>query len=471
MSLTTEAPPPPPPAPQGKRALAPLAKPQPGSALPPFPAHPLLDAPAPRTRAPLYFGLAIFLIFVVGFGAWAGLAPLAEASIAPGVVKVEGSRRTIQHLEGGIVREILVRDGDRVRAGQVLVRLDQIQSDSTLETQRSAVWALQAQLARLEAEQRRAREVDFPADLLANTEPRAVGAVISQRALFEARRTSLDSQLAVLETRIRQQQGVISSARGQLEAARRQLVLIQQEEAMRRDLVRQGLARLPDLLAVQRSMAGLEGTLEDLNGQIARASAVIAEAESQQRQVIDQRLQDVGTEMSDARAKLAEAEEKLRAASDVATRRDIVAPDDGTVVNLRVFTLGAVLRPGDPIMDLVPEKDRLVAEVNVQPNDIDVVYPGLQAEIRLPAFKQRLVPYLHGHVSWVAADVTVNEQTRQQYYRAYVLIDRDQIERLPNVFLTPGMPVEAHIRIGERTFFHYLTQPIRDSFNRAFREQ
>ncbi|WP_149540088.1 HlyD family type I secretion periplasmic adaptor subunit [Siccirubricoccus phaeus] len=470
MSLTTEA-----PAPPATRATpkapAPLPKRQPGSALPPFAAHPLLDAPAPRTRAPLIFGLAIFVIFILGFGAWAGLAPLAEASIAPGTVKVEGSRRTIQHLEGGIVREILVRDGDKVQPGQVLMRLDQIQSDSTLETQRAAVWALQAQLARLQAEQARAREVEFPAELLANTEPRAVGAVVSQRALFEARRTSLDSQLAVLDTRITQQRSAISSARGQLEAARRQLVLIRQEEAMRRDLVRQGLARLPDLLAVQRALAGLEGTEEDLTGQIARAGAAAAEAESQQRQAIDQRLQDVGTEMSDVRAKLAEAEERLRAASDVATRRDILAPEAGTVVNLKVFTLGAVLRPGDPIMDLVPEKDRLVAEVNIQPNDIDVVYPGLHAEIRLPAFKQRLVPYLHGHVSWVAADVTVNEQTRQQYYRAYVLIDPDQIARLPNVFLTPGMPVEAHIQIGERTFFHYLTQPIRDSFHRAFREQ
>lgn len=477
MSLTTDAPAPPaetggrPPAIATPRSLAPLPKRELGALLPPFPAHPLLDARVPRTRGPIIFGMAVFLIFVVGFGAWAGLAPLAEASIAPGVIKVEGSRRTIQHLEGGIVREILVRDGSKVEAGQVLVRLDQAQSDSALETQRAAVWALQAQVARLVAEQSGARDVEFPPALLAVTEPRAVGAVVGQRALFEARRTSLASQLAVLDTRIQQQEGVISSARGQVEASRRQLALIRQEEAMRRDLVRQGLARLPDLLAVQRSMAGLEGTLEDLSGQIARATATIDEAQSQKRQTIDQRLQDVNTELSDARAKLAEAEEKLRAATDVAVRRDVVAPESGTVVNLKVFTIGAVLRPGDPIMDLVPDHDQLIAEVNVQPNDIDVVYPHLQAEIRLPAFKQRLVPYLHGHVLWVAADVTTNEQTHQQYYPARIQIDRDQLERLPNVFLTPGMPVEAHIQIGQRTFFHYITQPIRDSFTRAFREQ
>ena len=180
---------------------------------------------------------------------------------------------------------------------------------------------------------------------------------------------------------------------------------------------------------------------------------------------------EAATDRRDVRAKLSDAEEKLRSAVDISSRRDIVAPEDGTLVNQKVFTVGAVLKPGDPVFDLIPTQDRLVAEVNVQPMDIDVVYPGLRAEVRLPAFKQRLVPYLHGHVTWVAADVTINEQSRQQYYRAYVLIDPDQLAHLPNVFLTPGMPVEAHIQIGERTFWRYITQPLRDSFSRAFREQ
>ena len=178
----------------------------------------------------------------------------------------------------------------------------------------------------------------------------------------------------------------------------------------------------------------------------------------------------------DGRVKLVKLSRKARLLvkrmdADVMTRREIVAPDSGTVVNQRFFTLGAVVKPGDPVMDLVPDHDRLIAEVNVQPYDIDVVYPGLRSEIRLPAFKQRLVPYLHGQVTWVAADVTTNDQTRQQYYRAYILIDPEQLASLPNVFLTPGMPVEAHVQIGERSFFRYITQPIRDSFHRAFREQ
>jgi HlyD family secretion protein len=455
------------------RALSPLSRRDFGAALPPFPSHALLDAPAPRTRWPMLFGLVVFGVFVVGFGVWSAMAPLAEAAIAPGTIKVEGNRRTVQHLEGGIVREILVRDGSKVEAGQVLMRLDDIQSDTTTEAQRAQRWALLAHDARLVAEigGKPGAPIDFPPELLNSAHPRARDAVRGQREVYEARTASLNSQLQVLRARIDQQQAAIRGAQGQIVATRNQLVLIRQEEQMRRGLVNQGLARIPDLLALQRAMAGLDGTLQELTGQIDRANATIAEAERQIQQVLDQRIQEVSTELREVRGRLAEAEEKLRAATDVQTRRDILAPESGTVVNLRFFTLGAVVRPGDPLLDIVPDQDRLVAEVNVQPSDIDVVFPGLQSEIRLPAFKQRLVPFLHGQVTWVAADVTTNEQTRQQYYRAYILIDREQLERLPNVFLTPGMPVEAHVQIGERSFFQYMTQPIRDSFARAFREQ
>jgi HlyD family secretion protein len=458
-------------------ALAPAAAPKSvalpkmSAALPGIPFHPLLDAPRPATRAPMIFGLVIFVVFVLGFGAWAGLAPLAEASIAPGMIKVEGSRRTIQHLEGGIVREILFRDGARVRAGDVIARLDITQSDTLVETHRAQRWALLAQDARLEAEVSGRRDIPFPADLAASTDARAMEAVNGQRALFEARKANLNSQIQVLQARIEQQNAVIASARGQLTATRQQLAFARQEEQMRRGLVGQGLGRLPELLALQRAVAALEGQLEDLNGQVERANASIAEARNQIQTTIDQRVQEASAERREVRAKLAETEEKLRAAADVATRREIIAPEDGTLVNQRVFTVGAVLKPGDPIFELIPVQDRLVAEVNVQPMDIDVVYPGLQAEVRLPAFKQRLVPYLHGHVTWVAADVTTNEQTRQQYYRAYILIDADQLKHLPSVFLTPGMPVEAHVQIGQRTFFRYMVQPLIDSFTRAFREQ
>jgi membrane fusion protein, type I secretion system len=182
-------------------------------------------------------------------------------------------------------------------------------------------------------------------------------------------------------------------------------------------------------------------------------------------------MQEVLAERREVRAKLADTEERLRAAADVAARREILAPEAGTVVNLRLFTLGAVAKPGEPVLDLVPEADRLVAEVDVHPSDIDVVHPGLEAEVRLPAFKQRLVPLLRGSVSWVAADAAADEWTRQHRYRAHVVLDREALAPAPGVHLAPGMPVEARIQLGRRSLFRYLAQPLLDSFAGAFREQ
>jgi len=452
------------------KALVPLEERLP--AIPSALARPVAPPPPrPSTRGPVLIGVLATLLFFGAFVAWSVLAPLSEAAIAPGTIKVEGQRRTIQHLEGGIVREIMVRDGDRVQQGQLLARLDDIQAGTTLETLRSQRWALAAQAARLAAELARAREIAFPPELLAAEHPRARDAVSGQRSVFEARTASLASQIQVQQARIEQQNAVISSARGQQRAQEQQLALIRREEQLTETLVRQGLQRLPTLLALQRSAAALEGQAADLAGQIERAEATIIEAQSAIRQIEDTRQQEVAAELRDVRTRLVEAEERLRAGEDIAVRRDIVAPEDGTILNLRLFTVGAVLRPGDPIMDLVPARDRLIAEVNVQPFDIDVVHPGLQAEVRLPAFRQRLVPYLHGRVTFVASDITTDERTRQNFFRAHILIDRDQLERLPGVQLVPGMPVEAMIMIGERSFLRYITQPIRDSFTRAFREQ
>jgi HlyD family type I secretion membrane fusion protein len=211
--------------------------------------------------------------------------------------------------------------------------------------------------------------------------------------------------------------------------------------------------------------------LGDLAGQIQRARATIAESRSSIKQTRDQRLQDVSDDRREARSKLNETEDNLRAAQDVAVRRDVVAPEDGTILSMRIFNVGAVVKPGDTVMELVPSHDRLVAEAHLSPNDIDVVYPGLEAQVRLPAFKQRLVPFVSGRVIFVASDVTTDEKTKSDYYKMQILLDSDQLDHLPNVHLTPGMPVEAMVQLGERSFFHYITQPIRDSFHRAFSEQ
>jgi HlyD family secretion protein len=436
------------------------------------PKEPLvLDAPRPRTRLPVALGYGIVFLFAVVLGGWAALTPLAEAAIASGLLKVEGTRRTVQHFEGGIVREILVRDGAEVREGQVLMRLEQPQASQQTETLRSQRWAFMAQDARLVAELAGATTIQFPPALIASAEPRAQDAISGQRALFDARRVALESQMAVLRARVDQFTAVIGSANSQRVAQGRMLTLLKAEEENTATLLRQGLSRLPQLLAIQRQVASTEGNIADIGNQIERSRAQIEEAEREMARLRDQRLQEVSAELREVRVRLAEAEERLLAAENVSTRLDITAPEAGTVLNLRVFTVGAVVRPGDPLLDLVPRQDRIIAEVNVQPNDIEVIHPGLVAEIRLPAFKQRLVPYLHGRVTYVASDVTEDERRGLAYYRVRIEIDEDQLRALDGVQLRPGMMVEAQIRTGERSFARYMLQPVVDSFHRAFREQ
>ena len=277
--------------------------------------------------------------------------------------------------------------------------------------------------------------------------------------------------MTVLEARIEQFEAAIRSAQAQSEAQSRMLVLLRAEESNTAQLLRQGLARLPQLLAIQRQIASVEGNIQDIVGQVARSRAQIQEAQNEMRRVRDQRLQESSAELREVRVRLAETEERLRAAEDVSTRMEVTAPEDGTVIGLRVFTLGAVVRPGDPILELVPRRDRIVAEVNVQPNDIEVIHPGLVAEVRLPAFKKRRVPYLHGQVTFVASDITEDQRRGLMFYRVQIDIDQDQLRALDGVELRPGMMVEAMIQTGSRSFGRYLLQPVFDSFHRAFREQ
>jgi HlyD family secretion protein len=418
------------------------------------------------------FGLAALTLFLGGFGAWSALAPLSEAAAGPGVIKVEGNRRTVQHLEGGIVRELMVRDGDRVRAGDVLMRLDDVQAGAQLQALEAQRLFLLAQDARLTAELENAAAITWPEEiLLRRADVRVADAMAGQTALFLARRTAFDSTQQVLATRIDQLRAANESARSQLASQERQMALIQEEMRGVAELLRLGLERRPRLLALQRAEASLVGNRDDIVGQIQRNEASIAENRAQIKAQEDARQSDLNKERREVRDRLAEVEERWRQARDVAARREIVAPVSGTVINQRFFTVGGVVRPGDPVLDIVPNDDRLIAEVQISPTDIDVVYPGLLAEVRLPAFKQRLVPYLHGKVTFVSADAIFDERTRTSHYRAHVAIDDDQLARLKGVELTPGMPVEVMVLVGERTFWQYVTQPLRDSFARAFREQ
>ena len=314
------------------------------------------------------------------------------------------------------MREILVRDGDRVRAGDVLLRLDDVQAGAQLQALEAQRLFLLAQDARLKAELANAAAIAWPEEILARrADPRVTDAIAGQTALFIARRTAFDSAQRVLATRIDQLHATNASARSQLAAQDRQMALIQEEMRSVAELLRLGLERRPRLLALQRAEASLIGNRDDIVGQIQRNDAAIAETIAQMKAQDDARQSELNRDRRAVHDRLAEVEERLRQARAVAARREILAPVAGTVINQRFFTVGGVVRPGDPVLDIVPADDRLIAEVQISPTDIDVVHPGLLAEVRLPAFKQRLVPYLHGKVTFVSADAIFDERTRTSH--------------------------------------------------------
>jgi HlyD family type I secretion membrane fusion protein len=417
-------------------------------------------------------GLAVLALFFGVLGGWSALAPLTSAAVASGVVKVDSNRKTVQHLEGGIIAALVVENGDRVAPGDVLVRLDAAQARATWALLQGQHDALAARAARLAAERDGAAAIAFDADLTARRGDPAVAAVLAgQETVFASRRTTLAGQVDILRQRRQQLEAEIASRHAQLAAAERQQALIGEEIADIQVLVAKGLERRTRLLGLQRQQASLEGLRGEQLGLIARARQQIGETELQ---IINRRngqMDQVVTMLAQVRAELGELGERLVASRDVLTRRAIVSPIAGTVVNLRFFTPGGVIRPGDPILDIVPEDDRLVVEAQIRPLDIDVVRPGLAAQVRLTAFKQRTTPTLDGRVAYVSADRLVDPVSGTAYFIARVEIPADQLARLGEVALYPGMPAEVMVVVGRRTALGYLLDPLRESLGRAFHEQ
>ncbi len=426
----------------------------------------------PPTRTDMWIGIALVVVFTAGLGAWSAWAPLAAATQASGSLVVEGSRRTVQHLEGGIIREFLVRDGDRVVENQVLVRLDDTQTAATAEALRGAVDGFRALDARLAAERIEADRVTFPDDLSQRRGEQRVAEILAgQEAIFSSRQIALDGQSSILRQRIAQLRAEIRSYEAQMKSHDDQLFFVRAEIDDVRGLVEKGLERRPRMLALQRTAAQLVGGRDQQLGLIAKAEQTIQETELQLLQLRNARQAEITTEQRDLQTRLADVEERLRAASDVQRRRDVLAPVAGTITSLRFHTIGGVVRAGEPLLDVVPTEEGLVVEVRILPNDINSVSVDMPAEIRLTAFRQRVVPAVHGKVIYVAADVESDPRTMQSFYRAKIRIDPSQLAALEDVALAPGMPADVMISAGSRTLLRYLAQPLLDSFHRAFRER
>lgn len=424
----------------------------------------------PPIRRLAMIGLALAALGFGGFGVWAAVAPLASAAVAPGVIAADSNRKSVQHLEGGIIAEILARDGDRVEAGQPLMRLDDLETRTMLAQFEAQRGALLAQEARLIAERDGATAVVFPPELTGGDKTLAE-AVNGQQRIFASRRASLEGRTQVTRQRIAQIKAQIAALEAQRKAGGEQLALIAEEIRGVEEMVNKGLERRPRLLGLMRQAVELEGTQGEFANRIAQAEEAIAQAELEILGLEADRASEVAIELRDVQARRAELEERLVAARGRWVRRDILAPTAGVVMNLRYFAPGAVAPPGGTILDLVPQDDRLVVEAQVNPTDIDVVHLGLPAKVILSAFKSRAVPPLDGVVIRVSADALKDERSGLTYYAARIEIGPDQLKLLPDVTLVPGMPVETLIVTGERTLLQYLTQPVRDSMRRAFREE
>ena len=408
-----------------------------------------------------------------GFGLWAAAAPLAGAAIAPGVVSPDGNRRTVQHLEGGIIQRILVEDGSFVQAGDPLIVLEDVQARAEHDVLQSRFYTLAAAHARLSAEQAGADDIRFPAWLIDGTDEiaTALEAMVAQRQLFRTRAQGLADRRAILAQRIAQLREEIAGLEAQIVADERQIALIAEEIEGLEHLYRKGLTPKTRLLALQRAESDIEGDRAERRARIARAHQAIGETELQ---IMAQgtALQDqANEELSRIQAEFAEVEQRLAASRDVLARTLIRAPSTGTVVELRFHTPGGVVRTGEPVLDIVPNDEELLIDARLSPLDIDIVAPGLPAQIILPAFKQRHLPRIEGRVRRVSADAIVDPNSGERYFEARIEVDPEQLAKVkPAINLSPGMPAEVYITIAERTMLDYLLQPVFDSLRRAFRE-
>jgi HlyD family type I secretion membrane fusion protein len=417
-------------------------------------------------------GLIVVAAFVIGFLGWAALAPLSSAIVAQGVVIVESHRKTIQHLEGGIVRDIYVQDGQVVRQGQPLLQLDDTEARASLDLVRGEADAFAAQESRLEAERDNVDKIDFPADLLSRkSDPKVFEALRGEQNTFDTHRATLAKQQAIYNQRIDENKRIVAGLVNQQTSVDQQSDLIQQETTSVQSLYDKGLSTLPRLLQLKREAADLTGQHGQVVEKMAQVNLDSGEDELQIVNLRNQFLNDVVKDLRDVQTKRFEALDRLHAAKDVESRMRMTAPVAGKVVSLAVHTRGAVIRPGDTVMEIVPINDQLNIEAHVRPEDADEVHIGMVSKVNLGAYKQRRLPMITGTVTNVSADRLTDQKTGQPYFNVVVAVDLAQLKDYPDIKLIPGMPVDVSMQTGSRTALEYFIEPITSVFRRGMRER
>lgn len=429
------------------------------------------SAAHPSIRRHMVAGSVVVAILVFGFGGWAATAQLSGALIAPGQIVVDSNVKKVQHPTGGIVGEVRVRDGDSVKEGDIVVRLDDTVTRANLAIVTRGLNELTARKARLEAERDGQAGIVFPPMLTDSTDPEVRNIMDAERKLFELRRTSRAGQKSQLKQRIGQLDEEILGHTAQRNAKAKEVELINRELAGVRDLYSKNLIQLNRLTQLEREATRLEGERGLLIATTAQAKGKISELELQIIQIDQELSSEVAKEMRDVDAKIGEFVERKVTAEDQLRRIDIRSPQSGTVFQSAVHTIGGVISAGDAIMLIVPAADNLTVEAKVNPQDINQLQIGQKAILRFTAFNQQTTPEIDGAVSRISADITTDQRTGVGYYTIRIALPPEQVARLGEVKLVPGMPVEAFIQTGERTVLSYLAKPLSDHFNRAFREK
>jgi len=434
--------------------------------LPPRDLDPGADA-ARTVRA----GLAVIVVGVLGIGGWALFAPLSGAVIAPAYVKVDMNRKVVQHQEGGIVKQILVRDGDRVRQGQTVLVIEDVRLDATLDLLRTQHDGERAKAARLEAERAMLPEVKFAAELTERAqEPKVAELLQREGALFRARRAALESQIAVLRKQMQQTTVEAKALADQIAAEERALKLQKEELAVNEQLYKQNFVQKTRLMSLGRAVAEYEARWGEHRAELAKTHQRASELELRVLAQRNSYVQSATDELKEASTRMFDLEEKLRPSKDASDRQRIAAPIAGEVVGLRVFTSGAVIGPREVLMEIVPEDKTLIVEARLRPEDVNHVRQGSLADVRLTAYKQRATPLVEGKVTYVSGDRLTDSATGATFYVVHVNVPEDALAAAGNLRMQAGMPAEVYIRTDSRTAFDYLVSPVTAYFRRGMRE-
>ena len=432
-------------------------------------------APAPFTKEAAVarrFGLGALALAFGGFLVWAALAPLDEGVPSVGTVAIDTKRKPVQHLTGGIVREVLVREGEQVREGQRLVRLDEAATRGNYEAIRQRYFGLRAMQARLVAEQAGADALSFHADLAAESnDPLIREHMRSQDQLFHSRRAALRAELQALEEGMAGQGAVIESARGQIASRRGQLDLLQEELGQTRELVKEGYAPRNRQLELERMAAEVRASLADLQGTVLRAQRSISELRQRQVQRRQEYRKEVDSMLADVAREVDADGRKFHALRDDLERMEIRSPATGQVVGLAVQTAGAVISPGQKLMDIVPGSEGLLVESRVPPHLIDRVHAGLPVDVRFAAFAHSPQLVVDGELVSIAGDLLADPNTNVHYYLARVAVTPAGLRQLGQRVLQPGMPVEVVLKTGERSLLTYLLHPLTKRLAGAMKEE